>query len=641
MSEPPVHDVQHTRTATWVSVSTPQQSVSSLQSWEMPPAPMVGASVDQVQLPVLDLGPSHIPPQQQQQPQLPLLHQEQQQQQQQQQQQLQQQHGLADQGHGMTSLSTGGIVQPVKCEWSSSNTQWMTFKFLLQAAGFPTNAPELVHQQCRKTNQQRAQALSSIYVEHQAHIDPEWLGKQKTKCHFNWNHQIGGLVLFIDSCKDELQGYDSRMLADLAACIHLVMARCDVLVKGDCMQEFLKTLPPGTKLDWNIHKRQFLDFKKDCGGMKDMNYGAFGAWQPCFDMGLTFVVQIKVPTFAAYKHGDKDKAMLEIHQACIGHSKESAWWAKVDIHCSDNDGQRREDVWNHMMGINVMLKYMVNAYDHMMVMFDIAGGMEKENPNTGKLIQWQVRLCQDTRMTPLKAPKAEETPKIYSNGVLLQVPSASAVLQREEPMPSQAGVCPHTSLQTCQAVRDRVSGTTQALAVQKDHFVFQHNYETFAHSVSCFMEMDPFGKAFLNTPIFKIGQYLFTKDLEKATKGLLAILSQASKQDCMPPGFSLRQAKDTFAMWAHITDGDFDHSDPTTQLQVRQALMHAAFKKDDLMVTSDHPISVAMYPYDKESTSSQFDCLQDGDDVTYQIQDGSSVRTVGGLKIGFCLVFCF
>ena len=94
-------------------------------------------------------------------------------------------------------------------------------------------------------------------------------------------------------------------------------------------------------------------------------------------------------------------------------------------------------------------------------------------------------------------------------------------------------------------------------------------------------------------------------------------------------------------MWAHLTDGDFDHSDPTIQLQVRQALMHAAFNKDDLMVTSEQPISVAMYPYDKASTSSQFDSFQDGDDEMWNLQDGTSVRSVGGLKIGFCLVFFF
>ena len=642
MSEHPIQDVEHTRLATdWFSVATPPHSVpssvASVGSWQLQP-PMVGASVGAV----AQLGPSHIPPQQQQQPQLPLLQQVQQQQQQQQQQQLQQQHGLADPWHGMTSLSCGGggvVVQPAKCE--SNHNKWVTFKFLLHKAGFPTNAPDLVHQQSRKTIQQRAQALSSIYVQHQAHIDHEWLEEQKTKCLFNWNRQIGGLVLFIDNCKDELQGYDSRMLDHLAACIHLVMARCDVLVKGDCMKEFQKTMP-GTKFDWKIHKLQFVEFKKDCGDMKGMTYGAFGAWQPCFVMGVAFVVHIKVPSFAEYQHGDKDKAKDAIHQACCGHSKENAWWAKVDIHCSDNDGQRQEDVWNHMCGINVMLKYMVNASDHMMDIFDIASNMTTENPNNPlQTVQWQVRLCKDTRMTPLKVPKAEETPKIYSNGVLLQVPSASDVRQREEQMPSQAGVCGFTSLQTGQAVRDRVSGTSQALAIQKAQFVCQHNLETFVNSVSCFMEVDPFGNAFLNTPVFNIGQWLFATELEKATKRLLAILAQAAKQGCMPPGFSLRQAKDTFSMWAHLTDGDFDHPDPTTQLQVRQALMHAAFKKDDLMVTSDHPVSVTMTAYDKASTSSQFDSLQDGDDVTYQTQDGSSLRTVEGLKIGFCLVFGF
>ena len=102
--------------------------------------------------------------------------------------------------------------------------------------------------------------------------------------------------------------------------------------------------------DWHLHRQAFEEFKKDCKTMKDMNWGAFGGWQPCFDLGIAFCLHIKVPRFSDAKKGDRERTMNEIYDACIGNGKANVWSAKADIHCSDKDGQRREDWQRHMCG---------------------------------------------------------------------------------------------------------------------------------------------------------------------------------------------------------------------------------------------------------------------------------------------------
>ena len=64
-------------------------------------------------------------------------------------------------------------------------------------------------------------------------------------------------MLFIDNSKDELQGFDSRMLEHLASCIQLVLAQCDVQVKGPCMEAFKAKIAP-EEFDWQTHKTDLM-----------------------------------------------------------------------------------------------------------------------------------------------------------------------------------------------------------------------------------------------------------------------------------------------------------------------------------------------------------------------------------------------
>ena len=98
-------------------------------------------------------------------------------------------------------------------------------------------------------------------------------------------------------------------------------------------------------------------------------------------------------------------------------------------------------------------------------------------------------------------------------------------------------------------------------------------------------------------------------------------MAVASASLRMPEDLVLRQANDTFALWCHIQDCDFDDPNPDTQEQVRQGLCLASFKKDDLLLTSARPLTVNMMGYAKELTCSNHDTVQDGDFVTKHKRD--------------------
>ena len=265
----------------------------------------------------------------------------------------------------------GMVVPPPMC--SSGKQHWGAFQDVLHKAGFPPDAPALVRKPRHTAPQQHAKHFSKSYETHKAHIDNEWLEQQKENCQHNWNAQVGSVALFIDSIKVEINGYDSRMLESLAACIQLVLAHCQTLVHGPCLDEFKAEVSPDM-FDGHLHRQAFAEFKKDCKTMKDMNWGAFCAWQPPFDLGQAFCLHIKVPRFADPKNGDKEAARHVIYEACLGNGKANVWWAKSGIHCSDKDGQRHEDFLRHTCGTNVMVKFMICAHEEMVELFEIAKG---------------------------------------------------------------------------------------------------------------------------------------------------------------------------------------------------------------------------------------------------------------------------
>ena len=123
-------------------------------------------------------------------------------------------------------------------------------------------------------------ASPDFFVQEQHHIDHGWLEMEKQKQlragFYNWNHQIGAVVNFIEELKDQRNGYDSEMLDHVAACVHIVLGHVKCQTNGPCMADFQQGIAP-TKYNLETHKYQFDEFKKSWPGLQDVNWGAFGA----------------------------------------------------------------------------------------------------------------------------------------------------------------------------------------------------------------------------------------------------------------------------------------------------------------------------------------------------------------------------
>ena len=77
------------------------------------------------------------------------------------------------------------------------------------------------------------------------------------------------------------------------------------------------------------------------------------------------------------------------------------------------------------------------------------------------------------------------------------------------------------------------------------------------------------------------------------------------------------------------------------QDQVRQSLCFLSCKKDDLILTNAYPAGVQAIAYDKTITGSHHEAVQDGEDFMLTKQDGTQVRTMGGLKMAYGVVLGF
>ena len=111
--------------------------------------------------------------------------------------------------------------------------------------------------------------------------------------------------------------------------------------------------------DWHKQKGDFKEYKKGSDVLSHINFGTYGCWQPALELGLVFVVHIRVPQFRAVnKHDEAKKA---VYQALADQRKLNVWNAILDMHCSDIDGTGKEDFQHNTHGCIVMCKFMVNA----------------------------------------------------------------------------------------------------------------------------------------------------------------------------------------------------------------------------------------------------------------------------------------
>ena len=401
-------------------------------------------------------------------------------------------------------------------------------------------------------------------------------GPQKTRCKDNWNPQIASIALYIDEIKGAINGYNSRMLEALANCIHVVLAQIHTVVHGPIFAEFREQLAP-IRYVWADHKNQFEDFKKNHPLMNDHPFGAFGTWQPVFELDQAFCVHIRVPVFGTppKTSHERDQAIGTIENTMIANGKGHAWHAKADCHTSEKDGKRREDMERHMNGTNVMVKFMVTAHQQMLDVFSVAISSSTVNPHSSgsRSVDWEARICKDTRLTPLKkAPEVQET--ILTNGVELDMNAAAMCDGQHTMSQAQAGVPAFVSMENAQKVSAQCANSSQAVAVSKRNclqdYVCHHGQTSFGEALCSFMDFDPFAITLVQSNIFQIIWYLFVGDYVKTLRQLLGVLAQGGTYLAMPQGYALVRANDSHQMWAHLRDDwDFNDPDEGTRAQIR------------------------------------------------------------------------
>ena len=179
-----------------------------------------------------------------------------------------------------------------------------------------------------------------------------------------------------------------------------------------------------------------------------------------------------------------------------------------------------------MNGTNVMVEFMVSAHEQMFDFFPIAKSSASLNPHTHTKVEWLVRLCKGTRMTPLTTHEPKEKTKIFTHGVELQVPDDVGV---QEPTYTEAGVRSITSLPQGKEISDRFEGNSQALVLPMPKYHCQPTCPSFGASLSCFIDKDPFVLAFMRTSAMAVGWHLLEQDLIKANMRLLEVMAKATE----------------------------------------------------------------------------------------------------------------
>ena len=202
------------------------------------------------------------------------------------------------------------------------------------------------------------------------------------------------MCLHIDSHASSTGGYCTKMMNHLGACTLMMLHHHKHLVSGPCMKAFKDQLQE--PFDWHKHKGDFKEDQKGSDVLSHINYGMYGCWQPALELGLVFVVHIRVPQFGAVnKH---DEAKRAVYQALADQRKLNVWNAILDMHCSDIDGTGKEDFQHNTHGCIVMCKFMVNANQQLAALEVIARGCDSQNPFTHTLHKWIVEMQNNAKI---------------------------------------------------------------------------------------------------------------------------------------------------------------------------------------------------------------------------------------------------
>jgi hypothetical protein len=283
--------------------------------------------------------------------------------------------------------------------------------------------------------------------------------------------------------------------------------------------------------------------------------------------------------------------------------KRHVYEAQSEMHPSDIDGKRPADWVNNMNGTTFMFKFMAYAHEHMLGFHDIATHAESEHPHTGYKTKWQATLCDNAKLHPAMTPQRQLlSNSVYVNGVPL--PPTTTHSEPTGTLAATSGVPTWTTSSAAKALQDKVDGSTQ-LALNEE-FICLHTTKSWQDTIHTWVEPEDVADI-TKLPLPQLlGGTLFANQVDRAKRDSMAMLSSSLATGVLPPDYKLMQAKTSFAMWWHLTPGDWQ------VLCVQQNNVWAKITKGDFVLNSSRDVAFCNSVYDNKFINSDIDPVQDG-----------------------------
>ena len=109
--------------------------------------------------------------------------------------------------------------------------------------------------------------ITKVMELYRSHTDWDFIDTHEIKHH--WNQQLAPLCLRIDSYCSSTDGYCTKMLNHLGACIRMMLKHHKDLVNGPCLTAFRKQLQG--PCDYHKHKGDFKMYQRDSDVLSHIN----------------------------------------------------------------------------------------------------------------------------------------------------------------------------------------------------------------------------------------------------------------------------------------------------------------------------------------------------------------------------------
>jgi hypothetical protein len=142
---------------------------------------------------------------------------------------------------------------------------------------------------------------------------------------------------------------------------------------------------------------------------------------------------------------------------------------------------------------------------------------------------------------------------VYVNGVAL--PPTTTHSEPTRTLAATSGVPTWTPSSAAKALQDRVDGSTQ-LALNEE-FNCLHTTKAWQDTIKTWVEPEDVDEI-IKLPLPQLlGHTLFANQVDKAKRDIMAMLSSSVATGVLPPDYKLMQAKTSFALYSHLTPGDW------------------------------------------------------------------------------------